>query len=102
MARAVEVRDEGDAVLVDVGQAWLEWEGGGVRLVAREHFRHLADAVFESKAEAEDLVAPAVGHERPRPRHKSVQTTHPGDLVRAGPQIEMIGIRQHDLDAHLT
>ena len=67
MGRAVDVRLEGDAGLVDFAQL---------------RQRH-------------DLEAAGVGEDRERPVHEAVQPAHPGDALRAGPQHEVIDVAEH-------
>ena len=53
------------------------------------------------RGQAEDLVAAAVGQDRPRPADERVEAAAPRDEVVAGPQIEMIGVAQENVGAEL-
>ena len=72
--RAVQVRAELDAVRLD-----------------------LADG-----RQAEHLEAAAVGQDRPRPIDEPVQPARGADDVQPGPDVEVIGIAEDDLRAHLA
>ena len=72
--RAVQVRTELDAVLLDLAD-----------------FR-----------EAENLEAAAVGQNRPVPIHELVQPAGGADDVEAGPDVQVIGVAENDLRAHLA
>jgi hypothetical protein len=56
---------------------------------------------LEVGGKAENLVAAAVGEDRPRPAHERVQAAHGADQLGAGAQGEVIGVAEHDLDAGL-
>ena len=51
------------------------------------------------RRKAEDLIAAAVGQNRPRPADEPVQAALAGDQIVAGTQIEMIGVAEDDLGA---
>ena len=51
--------------------------------------------------QAEDLVAAAVGEDRPRPADEAVQAAAPRDQLVAGPQQQVIGVAEDDLRADL-
>ena len=72
--RAVEVRAEFDAVRFD----------------------------FADFGEAEDLEAAAVGENRLFPIHEPVQPAGGADDVEPGPDVEVIGVAEDDLRAHLA
>ena len=73
MGRAVEVAAERDAVLVDDPQV----------------------------AERHDLEAARVGEDRPIPVHEPVQAAEPLDALRAGPQVQVVGVGEDDRRAGL-
>ena len=49
--------------------------------------------------QAEDLIAAAVGQDRPGPADEAVQPAAPRDQIVAGPQIQVIGVAQQNLRA---
>src|SRR5271170_2759862 len=62
------------------------------------------DAVFfyfANFGEAENLEAAAVGENRLVPIHELVQTAGGADDIKAGTQIQMIGVAENDLRVHL-
>ena len=69
VAAAVDVRLEGDALLVDRAQ-----------LGERHH-----------------LVAARIGQHRTRPVHEAAQAAEPGDALGAGPEHQVVGVAEHDL-----
>ena len=71
MRRAVEMRSELHAVIVDLAE----------------------------RREAEHLEPAAVGQDRPGPSHEPVQPPEPCDHIVTRPEKEMIGIAEEDLDA---
>ena len=71
MRRAVEVRPEARAVFVD----------------------------GPPRGQAEDLIAAAVGEDRPLPADERVQPAAARDEIVAGPQIQVIGVAEQDLGA---
>ena len=73
MFRAVEVRAEDDSLVTDLTQV----------------------------LEAEDLEAATVRQDGAVPTHESMEASHPGDEIVPGSQIEVIGVRQDDVSAHL-
>ena len=54
---------------------------------------------FAELAKAENLKTAGVGENRPRPRHESVQSPQPSNLVHSGPQIKVIGVAEQNLNA---
>ena len=73
-SRAVEMRAERDAVVVDRAQV----------------------------AQADHLVAAGVGQDRPVPGHELVQAAEALDALVAGPQVQVVGVAQDDLGADLV
>ena len=71
MGRAVDMRLEGDARLVDLAQL---------------RQRH-------------DLEAAGVGEDRERPVHEAVQPAEARDALRAGPQHQVVGVAEHHVGA---
>ena len=57
---------------------------------------------FADFGEAENLEAAAVGENGLVPVHEFVQPAGGADDVEAGAQIEMIGVAENDLRAHLV
>ena len=57
---------------------------------------------FPDFGEAEDLEAAAVGENRLFPIHEFVQPAGGADDVESGTQIEMVGVAEDDLRAHLA
>ena len=45
------------------------------------------------------LEAPGVGEDRAGPGHEPVEAAEPGDALRAGPQHQVVGVRQHHVGA---
>ena len=72
--RAVEMAAERDAVVVDDPQV----------------------------AERDDLEAARIGQDRAVPVHEPVQAAEPGDPLVAGPQVEVVGVRQDDRGADVA
>ena len=72
--RTVKVRAECDALLVD----------------------------FAKSVQAEYLESARVGEDRALPRHKAVQSTQPAYDVYTGPQVEVVGISEQNLDVQLV
>src|SRR6266511_5425311 len=54
---------------------------------------------FAKALEGEDLKAARVGKQRPLPRHELVEPAELLDDVFAGPDVEVIGVGEHDLRA---
>jgi hypothetical protein len=50
-------------------------------------------------SQAEDLEAAGIGQDRSIPAHEAVQPAEPRDALMAGPQGEVVGVGQDDLDA---
>ena len=73
MRRAVEVRPEVHALLVDLSP----------------------------RREAEHLIAAAVGEDRMRPADEAMQSAAAGDEVVSRPQIEVVGVAEDDRRAHV-
>ena len=71
MPRAVDMRPEGHALLVDLAQ-----------LGERHH-----------------LEAAGIGQDRPRPVHELMQAAERCDALGAGPQHQVIGVGEHDIGA---
>ena len=85
--------------------AWMSTARSGVsrcRLPSRCE-RNAAPVLGDgpARAQAEDLVAAAVGEHRPRPADEAVQAAAPGDELVAGPQVEVIGVAQDDFRAEV-
>ena len=72
---AVDVALEGDAVVVDLALL---------------------------SARREDLEAARVGQDRAVPVHEGVQAAHLGDQLVAGPQVEVVGVGQHQARAQFV
>ena len=72
--RAVEVRAEGHALVLDLAQ-----------LRQRHH-----------------LEAAGIGEDRPRPVHEPMQAAERRDALGAGPQHQVIGVGEHDVGAGLA
>ena len=49
--------------------------------------------------EAHDLEAAGVREDRAVPAHEAVQAAEPGDALGAGPQHQVVGVGEHDVDA---
>ena len=92
--RAVEVRLEGDPVVVDDGQPVLTGRDDVVRLhpvdVHREH-------LLEPGAERQHLEPARVGERRAGPVHEPAEAAALLDDVRSGLQVQVIGVGQHRL-----
>jgi hypothetical protein len=96
---AVQMRDEGDAVVVDPGQALLSFGDEVIGLNPAGVFHeHLAEA----RAQRHDLEPAAVGERRPGPVHERPEAARLGDDVRPGLQVQVVGVGQHRLGAQLT
>ena len=54
------------------------------------------------RREAEDLIAAAVGEDRPVPAHEAVQAAELADELRARPQGQVVGVGEDDLCADLA
>ena len=48
-------------------------------------------------AQREDLEAARVGQDRPVPAHEPVQPAELGDQLVAGPEVQVVGVAEHDL-----
>ena len=93
---AVQVRREGDAVIVDAGQPLLALGDDVVGLDAfGVHRQHLA----ESGAQRQHLEPAAVGEGRARPVHECAQPAGLLDDVGAGLQVQVVGVGQNSLCA---
>jgi hypothetical protein len=57
---------------------------------------------FSDGSQAENLKAAAIGKDRSGPINETVQTARRADDFQAGPNIQVIGIAQDDLGAHLA
>ena len=99
-ARAVDVRGERGAIAVDPHQARRLAARLAPRVFAGKRADLLADAVLEPEAEREHLVAATVGDDRTIPAHELVQPTKLVHDAFAGPQEEVVGVRQQHLGAH--
>ena len=71
MARAVDMRLEGHAALVELAQL----------------------------GERHDLEAAGIGEDRPGPVHEVMQAAERGDALGARAQHQMIGVGEHDIGA---
>ena len=92
--RAVDVRGESDAVVIDVCKALFALGDQVVGLgPARVLHQHLAEA----RTQRHDLESAAVGERRTRPVHEGAQTAGFGDDVRTRLQIQVVGVGQHRL-----
>ncbi len=93
------MRNERDAVVVDMRQPLFTLGDDVVGLDAvGVHREHLA----EPGTQRQHLEAAAVGERRARPVHEGTQATRLVDDVRAGLQVEVVGVGQHSLGAQLT
>ena len=53
------------------------------------------------RRQAEDLIAAAVGEDRPVPADEAVQPAAPRDQLVARPQVQVIGVAEDDLGAEI-
>ena len=63
---------------------------------------HAVRVKLAHQRQAEDLEAAGIGEHRAGPAHEAVQAAEIGDQVCAGPQIEVIGVGQHQRRADLV
>ena len=63
--------------------------------------RHALFRHFAQIAQAENLKSAGVGEDRPVPRHELLHAAKLPHHLDAGPQIQMVGVIQQDLDAQL-
>ena len=63
-----------------------------VAVVDRAEGDALVVARDDRVAEREDLEAAGVGQDRPVPGHEAVQAAELGDQVRAGPEVQVVGV----------
>lgn len=94
--RAIEVRLEGDAVIVDSRQPVLARRDD---VVAAQRGRVHRQDLLETHAQAQHLEAAGVGEGRTGPVHEPAEATRLFDQLTAGLQVEMVGIGQHRLCA---
>src|SRR6266571_8832571 len=103
MRRAVDVRGEGHPVLVDPGESGRLTASAGPRSdlpdLVRKRPNQFAHAVLQPEAEAEDLVAAAVGYQRAVPAHEAVQSAQLGDDLSARSEEKVVSIGKDDLRA---
>ena len=95
---AVQVRGEGDPVVVDPGEPALAL--GDHRVVGQAgdvHGQHL----LEAHAQAHHLEAAAVGVGRARPVHEPAQSATGLDDVGSGLQVQVVRVGEHRLGAEL-
>ena len=99
VGRPVEVRDEGDTVIVDMRQALLSLRDDvvGLNPVDVLH-QHLA----EPRSQRHDLEPAAVGKRRAGPIHECPEPTGLGDDIRTRLQVKVIGVGQDRLRAEIT
>ncbi len=97
------VEDHGDVRAEDAlnGHGFLgaEEERGAVEVRAK--FDPVR-ADFADFGKAEDLEAATVGEDRRRPIHKAMKAAGSLDDFQAGTDVEMVGVAEDDLGAHLA
>ena len=96
VARAVQVRGERHAVVVDAGQPVLAL---GDDVVGLDPLGVHREYLAESRAQRQHLEAAAVGERRTRPVHERAQAAGLVDDIGAGLQVQVIGVGQNRLCA---
>ena len=99
MPGPVEVRDEGNPVIVDVGQPLLAL---GDDVIGLHPAGILHQDLPEPRAEGHDLEPAAVGERRAGPIHECPETAGFRDDIGAGLQVEVVGVGENSLGPERT
>lgn len=95
MLCAVQVRAKPDAVIVNIGETLLRRSHLGIRTARTGEL--LGEHLLETRTEREYLEAAGIGVGGARPVHESAKPARLVHNVRAGLQVEMVGVGEHGL-----
>jgi len=95
------MRLEGHSLIIHLNQRFPRRKDAplmGVPFLIWEDISDLAHAITDGSPKAENLKATAIGEDWPVPGHEAMETSKALNSISARAQIEMIGVRQDDLD----